>query len=611
MSARSSQPPGTPPASGRPGPRAVRGRRWKMLAGAMLGLAALGVFLVPAWRTHKLAARVQAGLPALPDAKTVPAMLRERLTRAQLRAITPPTALDGVDELGRLYHASGYPREAEACWQLLRALQPREARWCYYLADLGRIASDYPGMAAWLVRTTELAPGYAPAWLHLADLQLKTGQLAEAEQGYQKRLALLPGDPYARLGLARIALQQGPRDRAVEQIARLVKDVPDFSPGHNLYAQMLAAGGDAAGAGRERWLGRETGRFREADDPQLDELTAWCFNYEQLCIRGTVDFQTKHGDWGKACFERAIHLRPEVPTAYELLGSLYLQRDDAAKARDVFEQGLQQAKGVKPTVMFYVHLSRVYRTLKQPGEAARIAREGLALAGEEYELYDALGMALGDLGQPEAAVGALRTAVARNPGDANSNYNLALALVAVRRLDEAIEALHRSLSLQPTFPSSLAMLAQIEIDSGRWRDAAQYLQPLFESHPEMPQARQLMAYWHLRAGMEAETKHDLAAAEQHYRDGLAALRDHAELQAHLGTLCLIQGRFADAIGPLEAYHRLQPDNAHGSLYLGQAYAATGRPDEARLVLMEGVQLAERARDPATAQFCREILQHLP
>ena len=61
MSARSSQPPGT---------RTARGRRWKMLAGAMLGLAALGVFLVPAWRTHKLAARVQAGLPALPDAKT-------------------------------------------------------------------------------------------------------------------------------------------------------------------------------------------------------------------------------------------------------------------------------------------------------------------------------------------------------------------------------------------------------------------------------------------------------------------------------------------------------------------------------------------------------------
>jgi len=582
---------------------------WSFLIG-LVALLVLGAVLVPVWRRHNIAALVQASLPARPGAKTVPAVLAERLAKAEHQAKTPATALGGVAELGRLYHASGYPREAEACWQLLHTAQPREARWTYYLADLRRTASDYPRMAEFMAQTTRLAPDYAPAWLHLADLQLKTGQLADADRGYQKRLTLLPSDPYARLGLARVALQQNRREQARAQIERLIKDAPEFSPGHNLYAEMLAADGDTASATQHRWLGRETGRFREADDPWLDELVAWCFNYDQLCIRGTVEYQTNHGDRGKSSFERAIQLRPDALTAYELLGSLYLDRNEPAKARDMFEQGLEHAKSAKPSVMFYVNLSRTFRTLKLPAEAVRVAREGLAQAGEEFELYDALGTALGDLGEREAAVGALRTAVARNPSDTNANYNLAIALIAVRRLDEAIEALHRSLALRPTFPSSLALLAQIEIDSGRWQNAAQYLQPLYESHPEMPQARQMMAYWHLRAGADAEGKRDLTTAEQHYRAGVAIDRHHAELQSRLGTLCLIEGRFAEAVEPLEALHRLQPDNAQSSLFLGQAYAAAGRRDDARRVLTEGAQLAERTGNATTAQHCREILQQL-
>jgi tetratricopeptide (TPR) repeat protein len=589
----------------------TRWRKRVALAGAMVGLVVLGAYLTAAWRHRAAVARVQAGLPVPPESNGLPVMFTDRLAAAERKARDPATALDGAAELGRLYHASGFPREAGVCWQLLRAAQPREARWSYYLADLRRVASDYAGLAGFLAQTTELAPNYAPAWLQLADLQFKTGRVAEAERGYQKRLALLPGDPYARLGLARVALQEGRRDTARELIELLVREAPEFSPGHNLYAEMLAAAGDGKGAEKQRWLGRETTRFRAADDPWLDELAAWCFNYEQLCIRGTVEFQTRHGDRGRSFFERAIQLRPEALMAYGLLGGLDLELNDPAKARDTLEKGLRQAGTAKPGVMYYVDLSRCYRELKQPAEAVRVAREGLARRGREFELYDALGVSLGDAGERDAAVEALRTAVALNPDDTNANYNLAIALLAVRQLDEAVAALQRSLALKPTFPSSLVMLAQIEIDSGRWESAARYLDPLYESHPEMPQARRLMAYWHLRAGMAAEERHDLTAAEKHYREGVEIDRNHPDLQARLGTLFLIQGRFAEAVMPLEAFHRLQPNNAQSSLFLGQVYAATGRSNEAKQILLAGAEIAERNGNPATAQNCREILRQLP
>jgi hypothetical protein len=64
-------------------------------------------------------------------------------------------------------------------------------------------------------------------------------------------------------------------------------------------------------------------------------------------------------------------------------------------------------------------------------------------------------------------------------------------------------------------------------------------------------------------------------------------------------------------GPLEAYHRLQPQNPQSSLFLGQAYAATGRLEDARRLLTEGLEAATRAGNSTTAQHCREILQQLP
>ena len=588
-------------------------RGWRApaaLAGLILVLVALGALLLPYWRRHEALVHVRAGLPALPDAKGLPAMLVERLAQAKLQATAEASTLQGAAELGRLYHASGFPREAGICWELLHAAQPREARWNYYLADLRRVASDYTGMAELLARTTELAPTYSPAWLQLADLQFKTGQTPDAARSYQQRLALVPGDPYARLGLARVALQAGQRVQARELIERLVKETPGFSPGHNLYAEILAADGATKDADRQRWLGRETGRFRAADDPWLDELGAWCFNYEQLCIRGTVEFQTKHGDRGKSYFERAIQLRPNALTAYSLLGALHLELNDSARAREVLETGLQRAGDTKPTVMYYVDLSRAYRELKQPLEAVRVARQGLTSLGRQFELYDALGVSLGENGDAQGAVEALQTAVALNPSDTNANYNLAFALLKTRQLAEAVEALQRSLVLRPTFPNSLALLAQIEIDSGRWEGSARYLQPLYESHPEMPEARRLMAYWQLRAGMAAEEKQDMASAERHYREGVAIDHNHPDLQMRLGTLCLIQGRFAEAVNPLEAYRRLQPDNPQGALFLGQAYAVVGRRDDARRTLTEGAALAERSGNVTAAQHCREILAQL-
>lgn len=586
--------------------RGANPRVWLGLVAAVAVMVTLSVY---SCRQHTLSQQMEAGLPARPASTARPAILGELLATAEAKARASTTTLEGTKELGRLYHANGFNAEAEACWRLLRTLQPGEPRWCYYLADLRRADGDDAEMTALLRQTLALAPDYSPAWLLLANLELKTGDFDGAERDYRRRLAQQPRDPYARLGLVRLALQKGQSDEAGTLLEELLKDAPNFSTAHNLYAGILAAAGDEAGAQWHRWLGVETIRYAEAEDPWLDELQAWCYDYSRLCVLGSIEFQREKLDRAKALYERAIQLDPGAMDAYQLLSVIYFKQNEPARVRDLLEQA-QPRLGTANRATWFTYLCRAYRLLKQPAEAERVARQGLARMGETAELLEALGLALADSERQAEAVQAYRAAGDRNPNDASINYNLAVSLLALRRLDEALEALDRSLILQPAFPPTLVLRGRIEMAAGHWVKAEEYLRPVFESHPDNVEARGLLVEWHRHMGAEAERNNEPAAAERHYRDGLAIDPNNAELLLSLGIFHLAHGGFAHAVEPLESYHRLHPENAQGCLFLGQAYAGTGRREDAREVLNRGVQLAQAAGNSRTASFCRDLLRDL-
>ncbi|HEY9156026.1 MAG TPA: tetratricopeptide repeat protein [Opitutaceae bacterium] len=595
-----------------------------IVALTMLGSAA--IFLWPRWRTAQTAAVLNESLPTVP-AQVAPKELAARLAQADAQVREKKDVVAAMEELARLYQANGYNDEAERCWRALERVEPNDAHCPYYLADLARSRSDYGVMGEALQRTVALAPDYAPAWLRLADWQLKTGETDAAFTSYNRRLTLVPKDPYARLGLARIALQKQDRATAGTLLAELVQDSPAFSTGHNLYAEYLAGTGDASGASRQRWMGRETGRFRDADDPWLNELTARCYDYQRLLVLGTLDYQTDHGDKGESFFRRAIQVQPYAFPAYEQLGTLYLKNHDAARAKEILEEGerrVTQASAenlaslgkkasafTRPSPMYYVNLSQAYRDLKHLPEAVAVARKGLEKIGDNLELEDALGIALGAEGNYDEAIDALHRALAFNPNDSDSNYNLALCLQGQGREAEALEALHRSLVLQPTFPAALLILARREMELENLEEAEKYIHPLFDSHPEMKEVRDLALQWRLKKAKAAEDQKNYGEADKQYKAALAIDQNDPDLVSRLGVMHLISGEPQQALPWLQSYHKMRPDDARGALYLGQAYAMQGNFSDAKRVLSEGIDAAQRTHADATASHLREILGSLP
>lgn len=589
-----------------PAPAASFHRRWlaTLLVLALAALAGIGGAL---WQRHGRLARLRAALPSIPATPPNPT-LRDLLADAQAQAATG--RLDAVAELGRLLHANEFRAEAEACWRLLVREQPGEARWHYYLADLLRMTGDQDGIEAALQATVAADPTAATAWLQLAEMKFKRGRVDEAARDYQRRLALLPGDPYAGLGLARIAQLQGRTGETLQQLKQLLAQHPKFSAAQNLYAELQSAAGREDLADYHRWYGREAGRFREADDPWMEELNTRCHEPQRLCHLGVIAYQTNQGDRGRARFERAIALAPDHPLAYELLGALLIEQGSAQEARDLLERGINQATAATPTPLHHLKLSEAFEKLNQPERSRRALAVGLQRHPNSPELLRAEGNRLKVDGNIAEAAAAYRKALELNPGFVEAEYDFAILLLEQGREAEAIRALDHAMSMQPTFPKVLVLRAGLELRAGRIEAAGKYFLPVLKAHPGVPELRQVVAHWRLQAGLAVE-KSDPASAERHYREGLVLRPDHANLNAGLGAILLTTDRVGEAVQPLEIAYRAQPANPQAALFLGQAYARTGRMADARRVLTAGLQQAEQAGQTATARNFREIMSMLP
>jgi len=578
--------------------------RWAAMAAGCVVVLALAVWGAH-WRTlHE----IERALPPLPSLEGRPAELRERLKAADA-TVRQQHSTAALVELAKLYHINGYFDRAEACWQTLRQISPREGKWAYYLADLRRTAGDEAGLETDLREAAALAPTYPTVWLRLADLEFKSGRLDEAKSSYDRRLALLPGDPYARLGLARIALQHERRDEARATLESLVRERADFSPSLNLYAELLEAAGDEKGATQMRFRSNEAGRFREADDPWIEALYPYCYDPQKLAILGTIDAQTKHGDRGRGYLERALNLAPRDRAVAKALSNLYLTLGDLEQAKAMLDRTIPLISPPEP--ILYVNRCEVARLQRQPEDALRQVDEALRILPQAYQLHNERGAILGDLGRLEESRVEYQAAVDLAPTDTDSNYSLGITLLALGRRAEAITYIKRSQTLQPTYPKALMMLGRLELEAGHLAAAETYIRTLFQLHQDQEQAKKLMALWYLRSGEAAAAQHDETAAAAAYRAGFALDATNGALGLNLGTLCLTQGNPAEALAPLETFHRAAPKDPQGFLFLGQTYAQLGRLPEARAILTQGEAEARAAGRLETASFCREILAHLP
>src|SRR5687768_9906051 len=104
--------------------------RW-LLLGLLVLLGGGGWYGYGVVSRHNIATGHIPATPALTDR---PAVLAASISDAETRARSWGNAKDGLAELSRLYHANGFYAEALQCYDGLRQMEPRSARWLHLQA---------------------------------------------------------------------------------------------------------------------------------------------------------------------------------------------------------------------------------------------------------------------------------------------------------------------------------------------------------------------------------------------------------------------------------------------------------------------------------------------
>ena len=580
----------------------------RMIAAATI-LAAVGGGGTYLLLRPTLPEQVRGAFPALPDFKSEPTILQGKLQQAYTKTATSGSVAD-LAAYGRLLHANGFAAEASQAWQVLLSVDPTEPRWSYYLAHLRRDSGDMGETTLWLQQTVEINPNYRPAWLQLGDMALKSARFERARNYYGECLRLLPGAPYARIGLARIEQQEGKRDSAQKALLELVEDHPSFPSAHNLLAQMYRESGDQSRANLHRWEGYRAGRFITMEDPWMRELEIQCFTPAKLFIIGMMDFQANRGDRGQSAYEKAVQCAPKDPGNHELLGDLYRKLKEPQLARRSLSQSisLSDAAGVAPSLLAFIHLAAVEQELGEFQTSREVAERGRIAHPRSPEILVELGLTLTALGENEAAGVAFRDAIELSPHDTAAQFHLGEWWLRKDQTDQAIPHFEKSLVLQPTFAPALRYLLQYTLGTGQLDSAQDYADTLLGAYYGDSEVRQLVAICYLRLGRRGLERNAVSEAITHFQIAYDLDSDDVDIAFELGTLQLAQGEFKAATPPLEVLIANRPTDASAHLFLAQAYLMDGRPRAARALLEKGLTLAEQAGNAGTAGNIREMLE---
>jgi Flp pilus assembly protein TadD len=186
-------------------------------------------------------------------------------------------------------------------------------------------------------------------------------------------------------------------------------------------------------------------------------------------------------------FIAAQHFNADRPEARTALGAFYAHRGNAAEAETEFSAALRLSPQFAPAA---INLADLYRQRGQDGESIKILQKTIAAAPQDAGLHHALGLALVRLKRNDDALAELHKATELDPDRARYAYVYAVALHSGGQLDEAMATLKNNLARHPNDRDTLLALVSFSRDSGDAKSALDYAQRLV---PLMPADQGLAA----------------------------------------------------------------------------------------------------------------------
>ena len=417
-----------------------------------------------------------------------------------------------------------------------------------------------------------------------------------AQKRYLPAIAALkdaPSDEGLQLDLAIAYSKNGNTAEAIGILSRLVKQDPDSAQAHSnlgiAYVQQdryREAAGEFRGA---LWLDPSDDGVRVSYVKALSVLAEFSTalpiiqdyvrrkpdDFDALYLTGIVDRGLGNYADAEPMLVRAVAKKPDSYDARYNLGFVLAKLGKPAEARVQLEKAVQ----LNPTSgEAHFQLAGVLRALGQEEKA----RQELQIVGQKREetvKEDIAGTKANQAnqylqsGDPQRAVSVYREAIAQDPNNARTYYDLSLALDRLRDYDNEREALEKSTALDANFAPAHNQLGLLSLRAGRAAEAETQFKSAISLNPQYAEAQNNLGVLYGQQGKAKE-------AEELFR--LATENDphYGQAFANLGLILAGESRLTEAESALESALNIEPNNTKALTGRAMVLSRLNRPKEA-------------------------------
>jgi predicted O-linked N-acetylglucosamine transferase (SPINDLY family) len=209
----------------------------------------------------------------------------------------------------------------------------------------------------------------------------------------------------------------------------------------------------------------------------------------------------------------------------------------------------------------------------QLDEAQLICREIVTHAPDNFDAAHLLGIIEGQRGNAAAAAQWISLALRINPHDASAHSNIGIALLDLKRPEEALASYDRALVLMPDFAGALVGRGKALLDLKRPEEALASYDRALALKPDFAGALNGRgnALLDLKRPEEALASYDRALKHQ---------PDYVEVLNNRGNVLLYLDRAEEALASFDLALRFQPDYVDAINGCGKAMLDLRRPEEA-------------------------------
>jgi tetratricopeptide (TPR) repeat protein len=442
---------------------------------------ALSLALPIAWLTVACSPPPSAAAPgrhllpvSVPELTRVDAGVQEQVRQrysSLTSRIASSTASDAdlakaYGELAMVLQAAEYFDAAEPCYRNAQTLAPTELRWPYYLGHLYKSKGDTNASATAFERALQLKPDDVSTLVWLGRLYLDQGRTDAAEPLFTRAHAIAPRSVAVLAGLGRVSLDRHDYAKAARYFEDALAVDPEADSLHAPLAMAYRGLGqpDKAAPHLRQWKNRDI----PVPDPlqrELDLVLESGLSYELRGVRALEGH-----DWKSAAgfFRKGLELtRENTPLRRSLghkLGTALYMAGDVPGATEQFKQVIDAspAGGIdESAAKAHYSLGVLLASLGRSNEALEHLTRAVDFQPSYVEARLALADTLRHVGQPQSALAHYKEAAAVNPRSVQAQLGYALALIDLRRYQDARVWLSGAVERHPDQPELALALARV------------------------------------------------------------------------------------------------------------------------------------------------------